>query len=321
MNLYRLLKLSTAIITCCLLFACAPPGAPIINFDNNGLYSAALADDGTLALISSSQQITLWDLTTQQPKYQWWQGKRRDNVIAVALSNNSHYAATLSNNSVVLWNTRDGQALGWWQLAGQAQSVAVANNGQLLIGLADASVLYLATDHQRLLKFIGHQEKVNSVALSRDGSLALTGGNGANALLWRTSDAKILQRWPMDSRILQTALSADGRLAFVSDSSGHGDIWNIAEQRRVSTLTIRRRQMNFTTARFIQQDTQLLTGTPDREWQLWRVANGEKLRSQRVALPAKPQPPSAVVYAVSQWRDNSIQAISSSGLLERWNHP
>lgn len=321
MNLYRLLKLSTTLLTFCLLFACAPSGEPIIHLDDNGLYSAALAEDGSLALISSSQQITLWDVAAAQPKYQWWQGERRDNVIAVALSNNNHYAATLSRNSVVLWNTDTGQALGWWAIASQAQSVAVANNGQLLIGLADASVLYLAPDHQRLLKFVGHQEKVNSVALSSDGRLALTGGNGANAILWQTSDAKILQQWPMDSRILQTTLSADGRLAFVSDSSGHGMIWSIAEQRRISELNISRRQMNFTAARFIQQDTQLLTGTPDREWQLWQVKNGEKLRSQRVALPAKPQPPSAVVYAVSQWRDNSIQAISSSGLLERWNHP
>ena len=321
MNQIRLLKLSTILCILWLNFGCTPAGTPIINMDDSGVYSAALSQDGTLALISSSQQITLWDVTTLKPKYQWWQGDRRDNVIAVALSNNNQYAATLSLNSVVLWNIANGKAVGWWSLSGQAQTVAVANTGQLLIGLSDATVLYLAPDHQRLIKFMGHQQKVNSVALSDDGTLALSGGNGAKAILWRTSDAKILQQWPTDSRIMQTTLSGDGTLAFVSDSSGHGFIWDQKRQRKVSQLNIQRRQMNFTTARFIKHNSELLTGTPDRQWQLWQVANGDKLRSQRVAIPAKPQPPGAVVYAVSQWRNNSIQTISSSGLLERWSNP
>lgn len=321
MNLIRLLKLSTVLCMLWLNCGCTPSGTPIINMDDSGVYSAALSQDGTLALISSSQQITLWDVTKLQPKYQWWQGDRRDNVIAVALSSNNQYAATLSLGSVVLWSIESGKAIGWWSLNSRAQSVAVANTGQLLIGLSDASVLYLTPDRQRLIKFMGHQHKVTSVALSNDGSLALSGGNGAKAILWRTRDAKILQQWPTDSRIIQTALSGDGKLAFVADSSGHGFIWSQQRQRKLSQLKIQRRQMNFTTARFIKDNTELLTGTPDRQWQLWQVTNGDKLRSQRVALPAKPQPPSAVVYAVSQWRNNSIQTISSSGLLERWSNP
>ncbi|KFZ37372.1 hypothetical protein HR45_10130 [Shewanella mangrovi] len=304
-----------------LISACSPAGKPIMNLSPAGNYAAALSQDGSLALVSSSQGITLWDVAQQQAKYQWWQGDRRDNVIAVALSNNNQFAATLSSDSVVLWQLSDGKSVGWWSIDGQAQCVAVANSGQLLVGTANTSVFYLSPRRDRLIKFMGHSEKVNSVALTADGSLALTGGNDAKALLWRTTDAKVVQQWNTESRVLATAISPSAKLAFVSDSTGNAFIWDIPGQQRISRLKITTRQMNFTAMSFIQDEQQLLTGTPNRESQLWQVKNGEKLASWRVATPPKPQPPGAVVYAVSQWDGNGIQTISSSGLLERWQHP
>ncbi|QSX33064.1 hypothetical protein JYB87_15215 [Shewanella avicenniae] len=321
MNFLHLFKFSTFVLLVPLLWACSPAGKPVFNLSPSGNYAAALSQDGSLAIVSSSDGITLWDIPNQRAKYQWWQGDRRDNVIAVALSNNNQYAATLSSDSVALWQLSDGKSLGWWSLSGQAQCVAVANDGQLLVGSADASVFYLAAERQRLVKFLGHTEKVNSVAFAADGKLALTGGNDAKALLWRTADGKIIKQWATDSRVLTTAISPSGKLAFVSDSTGNAFIWDIAQQRQVSRLNIHTRLMNFTAVSFIQQEQQLLTGTPNRESQLWRISTGEKLGSWQVAIPPKPQPPGAVVYAVSQWGGNGIQAISSSGMLERWQHP
>lgn len=321
MAINRLLLICTLSFTLLGLGACHPGPNSSQSLAADPSYSASLSADGHYALISSQEGIRLWDLRQGAIKYQWAQGSAANDVIATDISANSEYAVTLSRDSVALWKIADGRAAGWWSLPAVAQAVAVADNGQLLVGLADGAVMSLTPTTGVLVKFLGHSEKVNSVALSADGRLALTGANDATALLWRPQDAQVLRRWQMDSRVLKVALSHSGSLSLVSDSTGNADIWHNDSGKLASSLAIVRRQMNFSAARFIQQEQALLTGTPARELSLWQVDSGKKVANWQVSLPKKPLPQSAVVYSVSESDNGQLQSISSASLLERWSAP
>ncbi|MCL1074276.1 WD40 repeat domain-containing protein [Shewanella dokdonensis] len=321
MDFYRLLQICSALLLGAILVSCSPSPLSSKTLLTEPSYSASLSQDGQYALLSNKDGIFFWDVNQPQPRYHWIQGSQNNDVIATDISPNNQYAITMSNDSVALWRTADGSALGWWSLPVTAQAVAVANNGQFLAGLADGSVMALNPQHQVLIKFLGHHEKVNSVAISADGSLALTADNAAKVLLWHTGNAQIQQQWQLPSRVLNVTMSPDGRLLFMSDSTGDAWIRDGLSGKTISKLKITTRQMNFSSARFIQNNTRLLTGTPARELQLWQTATGKKIASWQVSLPNKPLPQSAVVYSVSQWQGNSVQSLSSTSLLERWQIP
>ncbi|MFQ6372748.1 WD40 repeat domain-containing protein [Shewanella sp. YIC-542] len=321
MDFYRLLQFCTACLSAALLSGCTPAPQSSKALLAEACYSASLSDDGQYALVSNRNGVFFWDVTQAQPRYHWRQTSGNNNVIATDISPNNRYALTLSKDAVALWNTDDGQALGWWSLPVAAQSAAVANNGQFLVGLIDGSVMALNPRQQVLIKFLGHHEKVNSVAISADGTLALSGDNSARVLLWHTGSAQIQQHWQLDSRVLKVTMSHDGALLFMSDSTGNAWVRHARDGTTLSKLNIRTRQMNFSSARFIQDNRLLLTGTPARALQLWQVATGKKIATWQVSLPKRPQPQSAVVYSVSQWQGNSVQSLSSTSLLERWPIP
>lgn len=162
------------------------------------------------------------------------------------------------------------------------ESVAVADNGALLIGLNDGSVMSLNAAQSALIKFLGHKDRVNSVALSADGRLALTGSNDMQAILWQAQTGQPLHTWTLGSRITKVALNDSGTLSFTNGSTNEAKIWDNTSGKLLNQLDITRRQMNFSAVRFIKQDSQILTGTPAREVILWQRDSGKEIENGRL---------------------------------------
>lgn len=219
-----------------------------------------------------------------------------------------------------LWRISDGHSLGWWSLPSTGQSVDVANNSALLIGLNDGSVMSLHPD-RTLIKFLGHSEKVNSVSLSSDGQLALTGANDKHAILWNPTTGQPIHDWQFDNRVMKVLLNSSGTRAFIGDSTNNALIMNNHNGQQISKLNIQRRKMNFSAARFSNDDTQLITGTPAREIILWQTKTGVKLAKWQIQRSKHAQMKGAVVYSVASKGMNQIISISSNGLIETWPVP
>ncbi|QYK02128.1 WD40 repeat domain-containing protein [Shewanella psychrotolerans] len=315
------MKKSSLLLICSIITACQPkPNATPIIYEPG--YSATLSAGSRFLLLSTARSnLQLWELKSNTQRYQWFHGKHNEQAIDTAISNNLKYAASLSRDSVALWNLEDGQSLGWWSLPSTGQSVSLANTGALLVGLTDGSVMSLAPKENRLIKFLGHTEKVNSVSISNDGRLALTGANDNQVILWRAQTGQPIYRWQLPSRVLKVSISNDGQLAFGSDSTNQGIIWQTKNGQQLSQLKINRRTMNFSSARFTKDNTSLLTGSPAREVMYWQVSNGKLLANWRVNLTEHAQNKGAVVYSVAEAQNNQVMSISSNGLLETWAIP
>lgn len=309
-----LLALCTTFLT-----ACQPKAEDIQVLTTDSSYSASLSNNGKFALVATQNNgVQCWDLTTHTLRYQWIHGDINTGVTSTAISPNGLYGASLSRDSVALWTIADGKSFGWWSLPSSGESVAVADNGALLIGLNDGSVMSLNANKTALIKFLGHTERVNSVALSADGRIALTGSNDMQAILWQAQTGQPIHTWDIGSRVTKVALNDSGSLSFTNGSTNEAKIWDNASGKLLNQLKINRRQMTFSAVRFTQQDSQLLTGTPAREVILWQRDTGKQIGKWQVALTKNSQTRGAVVYSVAIRDTNKVVSISSQGLVETW---
>lgn len=305
-----------------LLFGCAPKEADKqITLTESPSYGAALSQDASLALLSSeSGGVELWQLSPKRLKYRWQHGQQGNESVALALSDNGDFAASLSRDSVALWRIEDGSQVGWWSLPSPGQALAVANQGSLLVGLVDGSVMSLVAGQTKLIRFLGHSEKVNSVALSADGKLALSGGNDYRAILWQANTGQPLHEQNFDARVLAVALAGNGELAFAADAKADARIFATHSGKTVSELRIKQRSMTFSASRFTNDNQILLTGTPFREVLRWQTKDGKLAGRWQVSLPSRPQIKGSVVYSVAETAPpGPIVSISSSGRVEYWS--
>ncbi|MBT1444297.1 WD40 repeat domain-containing protein [Shewanella sp. JM162201] len=305
-----------------LVAGCAPVAPDkVLVLTESPSYGAMLNQSSTEALLSTEDNgVELWQLSPKTLKHRWQHGAAGNESVELALSQNGEFAASLSRDSVALWRTADGAQVGWWSLPEPGQSIAVANQGSLLIALVDGSVMSLVGGQQKLIRFLGHSEKVNSVALSADGRLALSGGNDYRAILWQASTGQPISEQQFGARVLKVALSADGSQAFAADAKADARIFATDSGKEVSRLRIKQRSLTFSSARFSGDNQLLLTGTPFREVMRWQVSDGKLLTRWQAGLSTRPQIKGAVVYSVATSDDPGVAAvsISSSGKVEYW---
>lgn len=312
-------KILLLVLCTTFLTACQPKAEDIQVLTTDSSYSASLSNNGKFALVATQNNgVQCWDLTSHTLRYQWIHGDINTGVTSTAISPNGLYGASLSRDSVALWTIADGKSFGWWSLPSSGESVAVADNGALLIGLNDGSVMSLNANKTALIKFLGHTERVNSVALSADGRIALTGSNDMQAILWQAQTGQPIHTWDLGSRVTKVALNDSGSLSFTNGSTNEAKIWDNASGKLLNQLKINRRQMTFSAVRFTQQDSQLLTGTPAREVILWQRDTGKQIGKWQVALTKNSQTRGAVVYSVAIRDTNKVVSIGSQGLVETW---
>ncbi|MFM2482997.1 WD40 repeat domain-containing protein [Celerinatantimonas sp. YJH-8] len=274
-----------------------------------------------MALLSTAdQQMVLWQLTPQVRARFRWQQQSNNDVFIVKFAPQHRYAISASRHDFAIWSTQSGESQGYWQV-GQSviRDIALSANGeQVIIGLENSKVIIVNVVTGRRLEFLGHSEAINQVRLSANGRYAFTAGNDHQALLWDTQSAQIIQRFTFNSRITQLALDPEGHLAFVADSQNKAYLYAIPSGRPISHLAIHVRQKIFSSARFVHHGQWLLTGSPNRQLQLWDVRSGQLMQEWKVGVNTRYRPASAVVYDAVIDDNNRIISASSSGLVEYW---
>ena len=308
-----------------LLVGCSPIETDPINVSTHAEEGAMAADisvDGTLSVVSSVEQgISVWNLTTNEPRFKWQhQGDGNNLVTNLHISADSEYVVTSDREAFALWSVVSGEPLGFWRIdESTIRDLAVSNGGRgILIGRSSGQVMYFEPDSGRRIEFLGHSEKINSVDISPNGKFALTGSNDYVAYLWNTDNGQIVHTFTHPQRITKVALDDQGRYAFTADSTNRAVIWDVQTGQEISALDIFVRQQIFTDAVFSADGNWLLTGSPARRVNLWDVKTGKELNEWRVA-PRKNSPlRTAVVNAVAFIDNTTIVSESSSGLAETW---
>ncbi|MGF1681011.1 WD40 repeat domain-containing protein [Photobacterium minamisatsumaniensis] len=287
-----------------------------------GATSLSLSRDGRFALYHSALQgIVLWDLQQNKKLADFGsQDPHHNTVLNGKISDNSRYAITATAQNFAIWDLAWGQSDGLWSISdGIIRDVALANNGQhVLLALSNGKALYIDLGSGRRLEFLAHREKVNSVAISPNGRYALSGGNDYFAYLWDTRSGQILHAFERESRISRVSLQRDGKLAMIADGGNDITIWDLTTGKQQSSLAIRLRQQNLSSARFSDDGAQLVTGTPSRRVELWDSMTGDNIGRWEAASQQDTRPPAAVVYDVTITPEGLVTSGTSAGIVQQW---
>lgn len=310
----------------------------------NFVFATAIAHDDSHAVLADKQSFSLWDTESGQNKGFWQVKKSKVKLLQDAKESwlnpkdrgqtnltNGQYEVIDANgcNETALKPDEACQALG------RIRAIDVSNNGNhILIGKSNGVAVHLSVNSGRRLEFLGHlsalvdengellhlNNAINSVALSPNGRYALTGSSDQSAYLWDTKSGQVLHKFRHGARVVQVALDPKARFAFTADSKGSAKIWDLKSGGIVSSLKYINRQEVFTTARFSDNGKYLVTGAPNRELSLWRVATGELKQKWYVTPRKDTRPASAVVYSAAFINnDQQIISESSAGLSEIWS--
>jgi WD40 repeat protein len=134
---------------------------------------------------------------------------------------------------------------------------------------------------------VGHQDWVQSLAISRDGSRLLSGDSRAGVIAWDAVTRKELGRWSglAWNWIVATALSADGKTGAVSEFRYKRDDFDVpAAALRVWSIDERKPTLDLLKIQFPKYDP---TASTYESAQAWRKFTGDGLVSADVSPDGK----------------------------------
>lgn len=299
------------------LGGCLEPGSVQDSYElaAQGVYTGALSAGSDLALIGSlNHGASLWSTRDHARLFDWQHraGEFAD-LVAGAFSPDGTRAVTADPRTLVVWDTRSGEATASWTTPGSTLSVALADDGRVLMGLTDHSaVLFDAQSGAHLETFL-HEGTVGSVALSADGRWALTGSDDESAVLWDTDSGSAVHRLPQDNPVRVVALSEAGRYAFTAAQGRAVTVWRGADGE--PSLVLSERNPGVTSARFSRDERFLLVGYVNRLVELWDLTTGRRVQRWHTA-PGNPwNATGGAVLALGFGPANRYYALAGDGRL------
>tara|TARA_Y100001933_G_scaffold265105_1_gene335400 strand:- start:2985 stop:3950 length:966 start_codon:yes stop_codon:yes gene_type:complete len=246
-----------------------------------GVYAAALSSGSELALVGSlNHGGSLWNTDSYARVFNWnHRAGEFSELVAAEFSPDGTRAVTTDPRTLVVWDTRSGDALAFWTTPSAALDVAIANDGRVLMGLEDHSAVVFDADTGAHLETLLHEGVVGSVALSADARWALTGSDDETAVLWNVDTGEAVHRIVQDNPVRVVALSAQGRYAFAASQGRLAAVYDGASGQRL--MTVAERHHGITSARFSPDERYLLVGHVNRTVALWDVTTGRLVQRWR----------------------------------------
>ncbi|MDO6747976.1 WD40 repeat domain-containing protein [Gilvimarinus sp. 1_MG-2023] len=308
-----------------LLTACSPVPEPsdALEVAARTVQSGALSRDGNWAVIGSVYHGGgYWHLPGAERLFNWNHSDALGTLMLAAdISPDGGWAATVDEQSLVLWSTETGSSRGFWRLAAGVNDLALGRHGNVaLLGMVDGRAAFYNVRGGGVYQSFEHQGEVNSVAVNDDLSLALTGGEDFAARLWDSQTGELIFEKIYREPVQRVALTADGSRAFVAAQYDRVEIIDVASQKVLWQLPLSKEKMlrglSVTVARFSQDGQYLLTGRPDGRVQLWDIDGQEEVYTWQLPKRKAWQPTANAVMDLSfTEHGDQYKAIGSNGFV------
>lgn len=288
-----------------------------------GIHGAALSDDGEFSVIGSIYHGgSFWQHDTQERLFNWNHKENEMTTVLVAdFSTNGNWVLTANPHNLVLWNTQNGKGERFWTAPGEILDAELGPNANTaLLGLSDHTAVIFNIKRGGIVRTLQHANRVRSVDLSRDGKLAMTGSEDYTAVLWDVSSGEKLSTFKHDDDVQLVKISPDGTRALSVSKYDKALLWDTATGKSIGEIPLAserlKRGIRFTSARFNDDSSLLITGRPDQIIELWDTETLEIVARWKVPKRDSWKPTSAAIIDVGFSKDQqSYLAISSNGFI------
>lgn len=309
-----------------------------IAFSENGKQVIAASDDGSLKVWNVAEPATEpTDLVGQ-----------RGNVRAVALATEGtqpRAIAGTSEGTLHVWDLASGQLLstipappvpGNSPEDGHSQpilAVASGASGQYaLAGFSNGRIAFYALDGGEagtetstetgtiMATFEGHREAVRDVALSNDGSKAVSASSDRTLKVWDTHTGQLLATLDGHSAgVRAVALSTSGEYAVSASADGTLKLWSIVSGQTLQTLDARSDlvwAVAFSSNAPASNNQQLVSAATDGTVKIWDIGPGAS-----AAMEAGERREAGIMAMALSDDGQRVAAVTSSGALNVWHLP
>jgi WD40 repeat protein len=308
-----------------LLFGCDSAQKPDDRLEaaSSGINGGTISNDGRLAIIGSVHHGgSLWRLNDGERIYNWNHSEDELSIILSAdIAPDNQWALTAEAHTMVLWDTKSGQAARFWTTPAEVLDADLAQGGRYaILGQADHSAVIFNTVKGGIARSFDHEGRVRSVDLSTDGRLAITGSEDQTAVVWRVDNGEKILTAQYQEDVQQVAISPNGHYAFAAAKYDRAEILDIRSGKSLKSIPLSKekikRGLEITAARFSEDGQQLLLGYTNRKVELWQVESVELVKTWRLSKRHTWQPTSASVIDIAfNEKANRYHAIGSNGFI------
>jgi WD40 repeat protein len=309
-------KFNLLIIICIpLLVACWPTSSKEhLQLASQGAYSASIDPKGENLIVGSLQHGgSYWNIPEYARLYNW---NHRDGYLTEILyssfSGDGSLAMTANYYNLVLWNTRTGESIAFWEAPSRIQSAELSAEGQfVLLGMDNGQAVLFDVKNGGVFREFQHNGPVISVSINIEAGVALTGSEDNTAKLWNIRDASLIRQFTYSNQVSVVKLSETGKIAVMVPSSEKAELWNIAERQKIAELNTAKYRL--ITAKFVG-DSRLLAGTTFRDIFEFDANTGKKTNRWRIGNELMQTMKSTSVLDMG-WYGSQFIAIGSNGYL------
>ncbi len=309
-------RLSLILIGCLLLLSGCLPQKPIERWQiaMQGAYSAAIEKNAAGLVVGSFQHGgSYWRIKTNARQYNW---NHRDGylteILFSDLSDDGRFAMTANYYNLVLWDTRTGLPVWFWEAPARIEAADLSADGRFaVLGLDSNKAVLFDAQNGGLLREFTHTGPVVAVSVNVRAGLVITGSEDNTAKLWNLRTASLIKTLPFNNQVSIVQLSNNAELAVIVPANEKAEIWNTKTLTRIATLSTAK--FRIYSVRFID-NRRLLTGTTHRNIFEFDAMTGKKLNTWQIGTEGKQAFKSAIVLDVA-WDGSQLFAMGSNGYL------
>ena len=231
----------------------------------DGRYALSGSDDGT---------IKLWDLTRASvaPAVR----DHLERVRAVSITSDGQTAITTSDDHTLrVWDVGAGSVRR--VLRNQPHWVfACVPGGRRLVSSGSAGNISLwdLDSGQELQRFVGHQDRVRTLAVTACGTRVISGGDDRTIRVWEIESGKemlqiqLSRQWPKS-----VAITPDARFAVTAAESSTVKVWDLASGAELLTFRGHTARVNTVV---VLDSHRAVSGSDDHTVRVWDLTNGQQ---------------------------------------------